>query len=186
MERAILNRQFWDELMEKLRKAGGGGGGSLDFDRIKVSMQLISFLSNKTIQAMLNNLKFEVFGTSNNVLNKVSTQSNFAGNVIQFVTSFTLNIISSLIGNLGKIVNIQNISKSVTNTLSVFAGILSFQLNKLKEILLEDLKEIIRKLDVKEKIRKIKIALRDFFVELREETLSVIEFVRSKIIRCKI
>ena len=70
---------------------------------------------------------------------------------------------------------------NATNQLMGLLSTFTFQLNKLKEILEQELKEAIRKLDVKEKMRKIKTALVDFFVEMKEELIETINLLKSYI-----
>ena len=172
MERASLSQKYWEELLEKLRRAGGGGGGGNDksFDRIAVSMMLSNFLSNKTIQAMLRNFGVEMFG-----LNKISNQINNANqnvfiSVIQNIGKMILNHLTNALSLIVRKDAPSGRLYTALNILPVLIGILSFQFNKLKEILEEDLKE---------KIRKIKTAIKDFFVEMKEHVLSVIEFVAN-------
>ena len=182
MERAQLSQKYWEELLEKLRKAGGGGGGGNDksFDRIAVSMMLSNFLSNKTIQAMLRNFGMELFG-SNKISNQINNiNQNATTNVIQIIGKFIFGII---IGSRDLPWQVSTATiKSLSNNLIGILGAFSLQMNKLKEILEEDLKEFIKKLDVKEKMKKIKTFILDFFVEMKEEILDVINFLRSKIV----
>ncbi len=175
MERAQLNQSYWNELLEKLRKAGGGGGGSdTRFDRITVSMMLNNFLSNKIIQAMLRNFGVDLFNT-----NKISNQSNNAnqiqmGNVIQVIGKYVVSVVIA-VGKGWVTQPLQASVKPITNLIGILS-ILSFQLNKLKEILEEDLKESIRKLDIKEKMKLVKTFIQDIFIEMKE---SIVEFVKS-------
>ncbi|OGI07873.1 MAG: hypothetical protein A3F80_00325 [Candidatus Melainabacteria bacterium RIFCSPLOWO2_12_FULL_35_11] len=174
MERAELSQKYWNELLEKLRKAGGGGGGGNDnrFDRIAVSMMLNNFLSNKIIQAILRNFGVELFGL-NKIPNQINnTNQNMTGNVIQMIGKFVISIATGS----GLLQQIPMVTiKSLVNHLIGLAGILSFQMNKLKEILEEDLKEFIKKLDIKEKMRKIKTVIVDFFVEMKDDLLSILK-----------
>ena len=156
MEHALLNKEYWDRLLEKLRKSGGGGGGGNDsrFDRVAVSMMLTNFLSNKMIQAMFRNFNVELFD-----FNKVSNQINktnqiFINNTIRTIGKFVFGIVIGVVNgsNLLKQTIIEAVIKPLTNLL----GLLSFQLNKLKEILDQEFKETIKKPDVKEKMKKIK------------------------------
>ena len=181
MERAQLSQKYWDELLEKLRKAGGGGGGGNDnrFDRIAVSMMLSNFLSGKTIQAMLRNFSGELFS-----LNKIPNQINNSnqiqmGNIIQAIGNIISNSITNTISLIVRRDPPSGRLYTVSNILPTLIGILSFQLNKLKEILEEDLKEFIKKLDVKEKMKLIKTFVLDFFVELEENILSIIELTKK-------
>ena len=177
MERALTNKKYWDELLEKLRKSGGGGGGSNDsrFDRIAVSMMLTNFLSNKAINAMLRNFAIEFLKLVDNFSNRLQgmNQNPIVTGFQKFgtvIVSGIANIISLIVRRDAATLRLYDVSRQI----SAFAQILSFQLNKLKRILEEDLKELIRKLDVKEKIKKIKAALLDFFVEMKETILNVI------------
>ncbi len=180
MERAQLNQKYWNDLLEKLRKAGGGGGGGNDnrFDRIAVSMMLSNFLSNKTIQAMLRNFGVELFDT-NNIANQTRNANQIqTGNVLQVIGKFAFNHLTNAIS---LIVRRDAPAGRLYSQFSALAGILSFQMNKLKEILEEDLKEFIKKLDVKEKMKKIKTFVLDFFVEMKEELQDAIDFLRSNL-----
>ena len=157
LEKSMLSRKYWDELLEKLRKSGGGGSGSSSkFDRIAVSMMLSSFLSTKTIQAMLRN-----FGGELSSLKNGSEQINNANQstFIHNIQSFGKTILNNITNILSLIIRKEALPGRLYSALqktSSFIGILSFQLNKLKQILEEDLKEAIKKLDIKEKIKKIK------------------------------
>ena len=180
MERTLLNNQYWNDLLEKLRKAGGGGGGGSQFDRVTVSMQLMSFLSDKTIQAMLKNFNSEFSKQTNNFLNQLqNTNQNVFQNIIQKIGNVILNgvtnIMSLIVRRDAPTVRLY----TALTQLSSLIGIISFQLNKLKEILEEDLKELIRKLDVKGKIRKIKGALLDFFVGMNKELKDIIKLLNN-------
>lgn len=179
MERAQLSQKYWEELLEKMRRAGGGGGGGNDkrFDRIAVSMMLSNFLSNKTIQAMLRNFGAELFDTnltSNQVIIPNQLQTS---NIIQLINKFVSNTVINNVSLIQQ--SITSSMKPITNTLSSILGALSFQMNKLKEILEEDLKEFINKLDVKEKMNKIKNLVLDYFIELKEELSGVINFLKK-------
>ena len=182
MERAQLSQKYWDEILEKLRKAGGGGGGGNDkrFDRIAVSMMLSNFLSNKTIQAMLRNFGVEIFG-----LNKISNQMNNAGqsisgNLVRMIGNIISNGITNMISLIVRRDAPTGRLYTVSSQLSALIGILSFQLNKLKEILEEDLKEFIKKLDVKEKIKRVKTFVLDFFIEMKDELLLALRSFTEK------
>jgi len=185
-EKAMVNQQYWEELLEKLRKGGGGGGGSSKrFDRVAVSMQLMSFLSNKTIQAMLRNFTDNFLGQSNNLSNQLQilNQNQFAnfvqriGSMLSIGLTNAMSFVPRIDAPLGRLYG------AVTQGLLLFALAFSFQLNKLKEILEEDLKEILKKLDIKEKIRKMKSVLFDFFVEMKEEVQFIIDSIKSTFFR---
>ena len=180
MERALLNNQYWDDLLEKLRKAGGGGGGGSQFDRVTVSMQLISFLTDKAIQAIIKNFNTELLKQANDLTNHLqnANQNNFAG-LIQKIGNMILNGITNTISIIIHRDTPMGRLYAVSTQLSSLIGGVSFQLNKLKELLEEDLKELIRKLDVKEKIRKVKKALLDFFVEMKEELKDITKLLTN-------
>ena len=182
MERAELSQKYWEELLEKLRRAGGGGGGNdKKFDRIAVSMMLSNFLSNKTIQAMLRNFGVELFSL-NKIPNQINnTNQNVFINAIQNIGEMILNSITNALSLIVRRDAPLGHLYTALKVLPALIGSLSFQLNKLKEILEEDLKEFIKKLDVKEKIKKIKTFVLDFFVEMKDTLLNVIEFVKSNL-----
>ena len=170
MERSLLNQKYWDELLEKLRKMGGGGGGRNDtrFDRIAVSMQLMSFLSNKTIQAIIENFNKEFLKLMNNISNHLqSTNQNvFVASLQKFgkaIFNGFANIISLIIRRNAPLTRLYD---AIPQLLS-FVGMLSFQLNKLKELM--------KKLDIKGKLKKIKNVILDFFVEMKEEVLNMVD-----------
>ncbi|MBI2996718.1 MAG: hypothetical protein HYY52_08465 [Candidatus Melainabacteria bacterium] len=178
LEKAKLNQKYWDELLEKLRKSGGGGGGDdPHFDRIAVSMMLSNFLSNKKIQAMLRNFTSEFLNTDKNVLKQLQiTNQNIFVNVIQKVGNVILNGITNMISLIVcRVAPLGRLYNDVVNKLSSFVMILSFQLNKLKELLEEEFKEAVRKLDVTEKINKVK----DFFMDLLTSCLPILKISSS-------
>ena len=178
MERARLNQAYWEELLKKLRRMGGGGGSDTRFDRVKVSMQLMNFLSHKMIQAIMRNFNSEFLKLTDNISNQSQSinQNIFITNIhkIGKIVFNGLTNVVLLIGRMG--ITNRAYANIVTTQLSSFLGILSFELNKLKEILKEELKDRIKKLDVKEKIRKMKTAALDFFVEMKDEILSLVDF----------
>lgn len=183
MERALLNKKYWDELLEKLRKSGGGGSSGSDtrFDRIAVSMMLTNFLKNKTLQAMIKNFVGEFFKTSTGVLSNLpGLSSTSLSSFSSRISSSMFGIISNAITSLIKSLNVPRkilLSHLTTSFmfLTAIAGVIALNLSKLKEIFEEELKESIKKLGVKDKIKKIKNAFFDFFVEMKEEILSTIE-----------
>ena len=181
MEKAQLNQQYWDELLKKLRRSGGGGSDP-KFDRIKVSMQLMNFLSNKNIQAMLRNFNFEFLKLPSNSFNPhhginqnvfVLGLQKFSNVIFNNITNMILLIVRRD-APLGRLYGAAN---------RLVFGIESFifQFNKLKEILEQEFKETIRKLDVKEELKKIKTVILDFFVEMREEVLGVTDFLKLQV-----
>lgn len=175
MQRAQLNQKYWDDLLEKLRKSGGGGVGSSKFDRITVSMQLTNFLSNKTIQAMLRNLKLEALNLKNNSSSQINNvNQNVIINIVQSIGKSIVGIVNFVIRGVLQYAPTGTI-KFATNNLSAILGILSFQLNKLKEILEEDLKELIKKLDVKGKIRNIKIKIFNTVSAIEDKLIEILE-----------
>lgn len=165
LARSLENKKFWDELLEKLRRSGGGGGGSdKRFDRIAVSMMLTNFLRNKTIEAMIRNFNTE-FGSifkQIDVKIPINVHVLFAnmqkiGNVILKGLTNIISLIIRRDAPMGRLY-------TVSPWMSSLATLLSFHLNKLKEILEEDLKGFLKNLDIKEKIKKIKEVLADFFI----------------------
>ena len=179
MEKASLSQKYWNELLEKLRKAGGGGGGNDNrFDRIAVSMMLSNFLNSKTIQAMLRNFSSEMFGL-NNIPNQINNSSQIQiGNIMQTIGKSILTGMTNLLSLMVPRDATTGRLHPTLNQLSTLISLLSFQLNKLKELLENDLKETIKKLDVKEKLKKVKTFVLDFFVEMKDTLLSVVEFVK--------
>ena len=184
MERASLSQKYWNDLLEKLRKAGGGGGGSdPKFDRVAVSMSLMNFLSNKTIQAILRNFTGD-FLNSQNLPTDQKSILNFtaAVNALQ-LGNFSIKHLLFSVLTIGAM-SIKTLTKPINSLGTQLIGLIStvsFQLNKLKEILDQELKEAIRRLDVKEKMKKIKTVLIDFFVEMRKELLDVIDCVKDNL-----
>ncbi len=181
MERSQLNQRYWDELLKKLRKSGGGSGGSNQFDRIAVSMMLTNFLSNKAIQALLRNFIGESLNQNLNVVNL--HQSSVQNRIISFI-QIMYDFTSPLINNISSLANAMKSLSSkaylkLSSELSGILTILSFQLHKLKEVLEQDFKEAIRKLDVKEKLKKIRTALNDYFIELGNDLISSVNTLKS-------
>lgn len=172
LERALLNKKYWDDLLEKLRKMGGGGGSDLKFDRIAVSMQLMNFLSNKMVQALIENWNKEFLRLLNNLPNQIKNT--------------TQNILLPALQNIGKVffgglTNIfllivhrdarQGRLYNMPQQMFAFIGILSFQLNKFKELL--------KGIDFKKGIKKIKKTIVDFFVEMKDEILYIAKVLNS-------
>lgn len=148
MQRAIQNQKYWDELLEKLRKSGGGGGPSSSrFDRIAVSMMLTNFLSNKNVQAILRNIRNEFINLNKEISSQLKNPSQ---NVFTRIAK-----IITLIGGrdvpLERLYNVsQNLFKSIGKIIKQIPAIIfliAFQLNKLKEILEKELREMIKKFE---------------------------------------
>ena len=176
MERAIMQKKYWDELLEKLRKSGGGGSSDKRFDRIAVSMMLSNFLRNKIIEAMIKNLNLGFAQIFKSIDVKIPFNINVIfANVQKTGTSF-INMLLIVGRDMLQHVSTGHITKPISNILFGIIGIMSFQLNKLKDILEEDLKEFLKKLDVKGKMKKIKTMLSDFCVEMKEEIFGIIKF----------
>ena len=177
LERARLNNEYWEKLLEKLRKSGGGGGDSKSFDRITVSMMLSNFLSKKAALNLFRNFTSER-SDLNNLPQFIDTGKQISfDNVVKVIGKLASPFIFSA-GLLLKIPVV--ISQRITAQIISLLGILSFQLNKLKEVLEEDLKESVKKLDVREKIKTAKSELLDFFIEIKEWLLNSVRLVLSK------
>lgn len=172
LERTKLNNDYWEKLLEKLRKSGGGGSGNnKSFDRIAVSMMLSNFISKKAALNLFRNFTSEKFALDTTVKFFDSRKQDSFDNFIKIVGKFIAPQILS-VGLLLKVPVL--ISQKLTTQLISILGILSFQLNKLKEILEEDLKESIRKLDVKTKLKEVKTTLTNAVVSLKEGFLEAI------------
>ncbi len=179
MQKAQLNQAYWDELLEKLRKFGGGGGGGSSFDKIATSMRFMNFLSDKTIQAMLRNFTSNFTKAFDGMINNSQIQNqNVIISIVQSIGKSMIGILN--VGrNLPWQISTVAVMKSISNLIPALAQILSFQLNKLKEILEESLKEFIRKLDVRGKMRKVKTIFSDFFIEMKKEVANILEWINS-------
>ena len=182
MQRVLVEKKIWEDFLEKLRKSGGGGGGSLRrIDRIAVSFMLMNFLSDKTMKALMQNFNIEflkqlAFSDDKPIH---SPTVNFISQVTFFIANTAASILASVV-NSPVIQNVGNMLSALVKGISSLAIAFSFQLNKLKELLEKELNEAIRKLDFKEKLRKLKEIVADFFIELKEETFNFIEFVKAK------
>ena len=130
------------------------------------------------IQAIMRNFNSEFLKLTDSISNQSQSinQNIFITNIhkIGKIICNGLTNVVLLIGRMG--VTNRAYANTITTQLSSFLGIVSFELNKLKEILKEELKHRIEKLDVKEKIRKMKTAALDFFVEMKDEILSLVDF----------
>lgn len=170
--KALENKKYWDEILEKLKKSGGGGGSNdRRFDRIVVSMMLTNFLSNKMIQALMRNLKIEFENLIIDIPRlQIKNSNNQLINFVSSVYKFSTLALELIQATLIKFTNINMIQKTM-KVFNEFAGLVSFQLNKLEDS--------IKRLDVKEKIKKIKTKVVDYFIELREEIFDTLDFLKS-------
>ncbi len=183
MQRAQLNQQYWEELLKRLRKGGGGGGSNSQFDRIAVSMMMTNFLANKAIQALLRNFLNEFSDMNNHIQNQALVlDKNVETRLVAFLRQGLTSIVNIFLPSLSSIVaKIASYKPVISITLSSHLIAFAFQLNKLKEALEEDFKEKVRKLEIKEKMKQIKTALTDFFVELKDDLLCTVNSIKSKI-----
>lgn len=177
LDKAQMSQKFWDDLLERLRKAGGGGGGGGSFDRIKVSMQLMDFISHKMIRAMLESAKMAMLQPESVIGNKTENK-NSVFTFIQNVTNILITKISLFTGRdlpAASLYNrlTKNLMKGMENILIAF----SFQVNKLKEMLDRKLKKIFRKIEAG--LRHWYVSAFDFFVEMKEEIKDIIYFVKN-------
>ena len=178
LEQSRLNNEYWEKLLEKLRKSGGGGSGdNKNFDRIAVSMILSNFLSKKAALHLFRNFTSERFDL-NNMPQFIDTGKQISfDNIVKIIGK----LVSPFILSTGLLLKAPvAISQKITTQMLSLLSILSFQLNKLKEILEEDLKESVRKLDIKTKLKEIKTELLDFFVEIKESVFNFVGLVLSK------
>ena len=167
INRMILQKKIWEDFLEKLKQGGGGGGGSMKrLDRIAVSFMLMNYLSDKAMKAIMENfnlafLKLQFVQNPGQIGNQ-----DIIGNIVLKTGANILNIITNTMGMLIKNSGVQMLFAYIKSAY-IKSGVgalhaapllaaFSFQLNKLKGIIEEELRESIRKLDVKEKIKKIK------------------------------
>ena len=180
MNRMILQKKIWEDFLEKLKQGGGGGGSMKRLDRIAVSFMLMNYLSDKAMKAIMENLNM-AFLKSNGMQNpgEIGNQ-DIIGNIVLKTGANILNIITNtmnmMIKNSGAQMLFAYIKSGVVALHAApLLAALSFQLNKLKEVIEEELKESLRKLDVKEKMERIKEKLTEFFVEFKSYVLDVLE-----------
>lgn len=181
MERVLIAKKIWEDFLEKLRKSGGGGGGSLRrIDRIAVSMMLSTFLSDKMVKALIENLNFE-FLKQTAFMNNSINQNPLFQSVLKLGNIFVNSLINTGT-QIAKSPIVQNIGKNISNFLrqvSILAIAFSFQLNKLKELIEKELDEMIKKLDIKTRVNNIKKIVVDFFVEFKEGLLDIWEALKD-------
>lgn len=168
---------------EKRKRQGGGGGGLREFDRIAVSLMLTNFLSSKTILAMINNFNkdFMKAQDSSKLFNDLTSKSPLFSSLAKLSFSF-VSMISVVIGNIGKAVGIQSVPKMVNQLnmqLGALAGAFIGNLKKMKESLEKEIREKLRKLGIKDKLLKVKEAVFDFIVEMKEEVEQTLEMLKS-------
>lgn len=168
---------------ERKRKMGGGGGSIRRFDRIAVSMMLSNFLSNKTIQAMINNMNSIFLKTQdlNNLLRRLA-DNKFINSSIKWI-SIAFSGINNFIVGLKSKLGFESILKQslpFIKELNKFAQAFSFHLNKFKKILKDDMKEKIKKLNIKNKVLKVLETVFDFIVDVKEDIFkSFLKFVET-------
>ena len=175
MQRAIMNQKYWEDILEKLRKAGGGGGGGSRFDRITVSMQLMDFITKKMISSILENVKAGSLKTEG--LKTGSGDKNFISVISSIIPQNVKNVFIPIIANLNT--QVKNIFSITTKTISSVLMAFSAQMNKLKQLIEEDLKNIFEKLNIKGKLKKVQTVLFEFFVEMKEEVKNAVEFIKN-------
>lgn len=175
MQRAVMNQKYWEDILEKLRKAGGGGGGGSRFDRITVSMQLMDFITKKMISAILENVKAGSLKAEG--LNVGSSDKNITSAILSIIPQNVKSIFIPIIMNLNT--QVKNIFSSTTKTISNVLIAFSAQINKLKQLIEEDLKNIFEKLNIKGKLKKVQTVLFEFFVEMKEEVRNAVEFIKN-------
>lgn len=175
MQRAQTSQQYWNDLLEKLRKSGGGGGGGSRFDRVTVSMQLMDFITKKMIAAMMGSLKTESLkgeAPTVHIDNK-----NIISNILSMLPQNIKNIFIPVFANFNS--QMKNISSMTTKMVSNILVAFSAQINKFKELIEKDLKDILEKLNIKGKLKKVQTILFDFFVEMKEEIKNTINLIKN-------
>ena len=171
LEKTGLSNKLWADYLEKLRKAGGGGGSDSKFDRIAVSMMLSNFLSNKQIRELINNLTREFVSVCENLFDKnPQLNINFLLPLKQ-ITKLGINILSNLSNALfnKNLLNVLNINlKNFSLLVLGFLVMASSSFHKLKEIIEEELRKAIKKTKIKNKLNKIEGLICNFVVDLKE------------------
>ena len=174
LERTMQSQREWAEFLRKLREGGGGGGGgSRRYDKIAMSMKWINFLSGKLIQNLMQNAKMLPLLTHTNTIQTKNINQSYSLNLIQkagFFLSKGLSNIISLLARNNLLINTQKTFLLISKEFNEILQIVSFQLNKLKEVLEQELKEA-RKMDIREKIKEGTKLIIDFFVKLTENIL---------------
>ena len=175
LERTMQSQREWAEFLRKLREGGGGGGGgSRRYDKIAMSMKWINFLSGKLIQNLMQNAKMLPLLTHTNTIQTKNINQSYSLNLIQkagFFLSKGLSNIISLLARNNLLINAQKTLSLISKEFNEILQIVSFQLNKLKEVLEQELKEATRKMDIREKIKEGTKLIIDFFVKLTENIL---------------
>ena len=174
LERTMQSQREWAEFLRKLREGGGGGGGgSRRYDKIAMSMKWINFLSGKLIQNLMQSAKTLPLLTSTNTIQTKNINQSHSLNLMQkagFFLSKGLSNIISLLARNNLLINAQKTLSLISKEFNEILQIVSFQLNKLKEVLEQELKEA-RKMDIREKIKEGTKLIIDFFVKLTENIL---------------
>lgn len=175
MQRAQTNQQYWNDLLEKLRKSGGGGGGGSRFDRVTVSMQLMDFITKKMISSILENLKMGSLKSETTVNN--SSEKNIISLISSSIPQNIKNVFIPIVVNIST--QVKNVFLSTSKMISSILIAFSAQINKLKQLIEDDLKNMFEKLNIKGKLKKVQTILFDFFVEMKEEIKNTINFIKS-------
>lgn len=179
LQRAQVSQQYWNDLLEKLRKGGGGGGGGSRFDRVTVSMQVMDFITKKMIAAMMQSLKSGSLQTEPHSIDQINNEVTN----LKFIQSITSNISKAITFIIGRDLPLASLVNQMTKNLTKSAeGIMiafSAQINKFKELMEKDLKDILEKLNIKGKLKKVQTILFDFFVEMKEEIKNTINLIKN-------